>query len=135
MGFEGNAQGGFEPTQGATGPGLGRHAGVDFGRTGFGGESGDHVLVAAPAQDQGSAVDGEAFGQARETVMQPPARGTARGPGTGGFVIEDEERQHPPPGREGGVQGGLVGETQVTTKPEDDGGGVGWQCGIHRPYI
>ena len=62
---------------------------------------------------------GQAALQARQRVMQPPARRAAEPPGAGRLVVEDVDRNHLAAGGHGLAQRRIVGEAQVVAEPDE----------------
>ncbi|MNV83489.1 hypothetical protein D3C71_1772990 [compost metagenome] len=76
-------------------------------------------LGVAPAQNEPPAARAQRGVQRPQRLVQPPrGRRAERAPLAP--LVQDEKRQQGPPRRCGGVQGGVVFQSQVAAEPQDD---------------
>jgi hypothetical protein len=61
--------------------------------------------------------------QLDKRLVEPPQRGLARRPWTGGIRIVNVNRQDGSAGGNGSLEGRMVGETQIVAEPDDYGFG------------
>jgi len=95
---------------------------VDVRRAGLFRQLSQHCVGLTAPQDQFRALLAQAGVECFEAVVQPPARRAAHRVIAGRLVVEHIEGDHRPVVT-GGDERGLVGEAEVLTEPEDDGGG------------
>ncbi len=58
-------------------------------------------------------------GKRAQGFVQPPFRGAAEGPQAFGLLVQYVEQDEGPAGRDGGMQGRIVGKAQVFAEPDD----------------
>jgi nitroimidazol reductase NimA-like FMN-containing flavoprotein (pyridoxamine 5'-phosphate oxidase superfamily) len=98
-------------------PGLKMLAAVDSVSARFIDQVVQHRAGFAAAQDQLPPHVPQFLIQGLQTVMKPPAAGTAQAPIPGRLVVEDVTGQHGPAGGSGGGKSGEVVSAEVLAKP------------------
>ena len=91
---------------------------MDAGRTHFIGQRGEHLRCITPAQHDARTMRPQAARQTIERVMQPDPARPAIGMVPGPIVIQNIDRDDRT-GLGGGVESGLIGQTQVAPKPHN----------------